>query len=82
MYDLMSSAPTLFKNNIYSLVDSNPSKVSKTIEGKIIESPKTILDLENPIICVTSRLFTIQDSIIKSITGLPKDDFEIANLFN
>jgi len=70
MYDLLVSSPQIFQNKSFYIVDSNPRKWLKTLRKIRIYNPKVILELENPIICVTSRLFTIQEDILKSIESL------------
>jgi len=79
MFDILTSNPNIVQNNY--LVDSNPNKWGKTIRNVKILNPEIISELDNPIICVTSRAFTIQDSIVRSIEELPKNNQNIVQLF-
>ena len=82
MYDLMNSHNTFMKNFDYYLVDSNPKKQGKSLNDKIIENPRIILSFDKPIICITSRLIALKESIRQSISDLKIKDLEVIDLFD
>jgi SAM-dependent methyltransferase len=74
MYNLAVSAPRVINPSSCYIADSNPDKWGKNISGIRIQNPAILSKLKDPVVCVTSRLFTIQNSILKSIAelGIPK----------
>ena len=81
MYDLGDSNKEILSKKIFHIVDSNPNKCGKLLNGVEIENPEIIFSLHNPIICITSRLVALKESIRESILELKIEGLDIRNLF-
>ena len=81
LYELIKKNPSLFRGKHFYIVDSNPHKQNVEFGGLFIKNPSSLSQLKSPVIFISSRLFTIQDSIRKSVRELNFRNPTIVDLF-
>ena len=74
----MINKAKFFKNAKFDIVDSNKSKIGKSLNGKIIKDPDILKNDERPIYISAAQSY---DSIFSYLKTLNKTDKIISGIF-